>query len=40
VTAAPGVDPAVVAAEDALVDLTAEHILAKAKRPQSSNTGH
>ena len=38
-TAAPGIDPAVVVAGDALVDLTAEHILAKAKRPQSSNTG-
>ena len=39
-TAAPGIDQAVVVAGDALVDLAAEHILAKAKRPQSSNTGH
>jgi hypothetical protein len=40
VTAAPGIDQAAVVAGDALVDLAAEHILAKAKRPQSSNTGH
>jgi hypothetical protein len=40
VTAAPGIHPAVVVAGDALVHLTAEHILAKTgKRPQSSNTG-
>jgi hypothetical protein len=40
VTAAPGIDPAVVVAGDALVDLTADEVLAKANRKKTSDAEH